>query len=37
MIRKNELSYIFTEHKKWIDSLGKEGKRLNIDEIDMSE
>lgn len=35
-LSESELSYRFTEHKKWIDSLGKEGKRLNIDEIDLS-
>ena len=34
-LSESELSYRFTEHKKWIDSLGKEGKRLNIDEIDL--
>ena len=33
----NELIYRFTEHKKWIASLGKEGKRLNFDEIDLSQ
>ena len=36
-LRKSDLSYRFEEHKKWINSLGKEGKRLNIDEVDLSE
>lgn len=36
-LSENELCYRFTEHKKWIDSLGKEGKRLNFDEIDLSQ
>lgn len=36
-LRESELSYRFAEHKKWIDSLGKEGKRLSIDEIDLSQ
>ena len=36
-LSENELIYRFTEHKKWIDSLGKEGKRLNFDEIDLSQ
>lgn len=35
-LKESELSYRFTEHRRWVDSLGKEGKRLNIDEIDLS-
>lgn len=33
----NELIHKFIQHKKWIDSLGKEGGRLNLDEIDLRE
>lgn len=31
-----ELKSFFIEHKKWIDSLGKEGKKLDLDDIDLS-
>ena len=36
-LSESELTYKFIEHKKWIDSLGKEGKRLSIEEIDLRE
>ena len=36
-LSKSDLSYRFEKHKKWICSLGKEGKRLNLDEVDLSE